>query len=86
MRVEEHKRSFQIETKRFKMPASIYATCPECGEEVCKDLRSDHLSYPTANAPTTVRMYHYGETEEGEWYEHEWSVEVMLEVRLRVAS
>jgi hypothetical protein len=77
---------FGIDVKRFCMATTVTDVCPKCGVEVTKDLRKLYLSYPTANALEEIHFSHENPDESDDsWYEHEWSREVVLRVRLEEA-
>ena len=82
MKITNRPGAFGIDVKRFHFPASITATCPECGEEVTKDYENEYLSYPAANVEDEITMYHYNE-DNGD--EHEWPVKVILKITLELA-
>ncbi len=57
MKIKMRKAPFDIDVKRFYLPAEIKARCPECGSEVVKDFDQDYLMYPTANKKFAVTIY-----------------------------
>jgi hypothetical protein len=77
MRIENRPEPFEIQVKRFYLPARVTDTCPNCGKEQTRDLDGDYLSYPKANAPEPVNFYCD--------CEHEWQVWVTLRVTLEPA-
>lgn len=73
---------FELDDKRFYLPASITAKCPHCGKEVEHSFDDDYLSYPTANEPFNHFnhvMYCGGEDGSAD---HEFRVRVRLTVKL----
>jgi hypothetical protein len=70
---------FEVEVKRFYVPAVVACDCPNCGERVTHDMENDYLSYPVANEPFDHGMYCAK-------CEHEWTVLLTLTVRVEVAS
>lgn len=78
-----------IDVKRLYLPFVVTSTCPECGEVVKHDLTSDrYLSYPSVGAVTKIGFYHTNDDDDptdDEFFEHEWSVSVKLDVTLELA-
>lgn len=77
--VKNEESHFEVDVKRFYLPATITAKCPHCGKEVEHDLSDDYLSYPTANEPFDHLMYCDGPKGEDD---HEFRVRVKLTIRL----
>lgn len=71
------------EVKRFYLPYRVTSTCPECGEEVTRDLSGDYLSYPSGGE-TDIDFCHEpdDDDDEGEWFSHEWTEKAFLAVVL----
>lgn len=76
--IEDKREAFTIDVKRFYMPVTIKATCPECGEETTKSLQDEYLSYPNANEVQTLLMYCLRD--------HSFNVKAKLVVALEVVS
>lgn len=81
---------FPVDVKRFYIPFTVKAKCPECGEEVVRSCEDHYLSYPDANEPFDLHMVCYKEwqKEDGEWDSHEceFSVRVVLKVTLELVN
>lgn len=78
---------FDTDVKRFRLPAYVIAICPECGVEVERYCGDDHyLSYPWANEPFELTMFHDNGDDEGEYFHHEWPVKVILRITLETAE
>lgn len=81
MKIHNGTEPFEIDSKRCYVPATITDTCPSCGAEVTwSGDHGDYLSFPTANEPTELHLYH------GDCPAHgggtEWSVRVVLRMIL----
>ena len=50
-------KEFEIDVKRFYVPAIIKSNCPKCGEEIVNDYNEQYLSYPTANKIMETHFY-----------------------------
>ena len=48
---------FEIAVKRFYIPFTLVAKCPECGKDKVSDLSEDYLSYPTLNQKESMYFY-----------------------------
>lgn len=67
----------EVGVKRFYLPGvTIHDKCPECGEEMVRDLGSSCIYYPVLNEPTKVSMCCSKE--------HEWEVPVVITVDIKV--
>ena len=74
---------FEVDAKRFRVPAVLRSTCPECGEECERDLGRDNcLGRPSANEPLEVTMCHECK---GSHECHEWTVRIILRVTVEAA-
>lgn len=72
---------FEIEVKRFYLPAKLKGTCPVCGEEFERDFSEQYLSNPVANEVEDVTIYH--ETDGGEC---EFEVGLRLNINLEIVE
>ena len=87
MKIKLHDVPFEINVKRFYLPVTLTATCPECGKEVVRDCTNSYLSYPTANEPIDVHFYCYSEGDDGnEDEEHEFYEKVILRLTVEDAN
>lgn len=78
----------ELGIKRCYLPITIYATCPECGEEVSTYLGDCYLSYPTVGNPTKVYFSHECEddVDDDEYWCHEWAEYVVMDITIRKAK
>jgi len=73
-------KEFNTEVKRFPLPMPVTQDCPECGETVTYSTETNnYLSYPVANRIEPFGMY-CAECE------HEWEIDIMLNVSLDIIS
>lgn len=63
---------FEVDVKRFYIPVVVISVCPECTEEVRRNLEDNYLSYPTLGAPT--KLYFSCSNE------HEWQDQVIVNI------
>lgn len=69
---------FEVEVKRFYLPAVLTCDCPACGVPAVCDMENDYLSYPMANKPFDQGLC-------CRECEHEWNVSLTLTVRVEVS-
>ena len=79
VKIDKIKGNFQIDEKRVHVPFVVKFECPKCGAKGKHSLdEMDHLGFPDINAPFDYDLY-------CNECDHEWSVEVILEVNLKLA-
>ena len=79
---------FTIRDKRLYLPFKISAVCPHCGQTIVKDCAVDYFAYIIIGAPIILDFYHEFEGPNNsleEWAEHEFSIQVVLDVTLTIA-
>jgi hypothetical protein len=83
VKVEIKEEPFDVNVKRFYLPVTLTATCPECGKELTKDCRSDYPSHPKFNCLEEVHFYCVTETEDN-YLEHEFYVPVRFGITAEI--
>lgn len=74
--------------KRVRAPYRVTSACPNCEEEVVRDLSTgeNDFSYPRVKGPETVGFHHLCRVSGDEEDDYcEWSVEVVLDLTVRLA-
>lgn len=66
--------------KRTYVPFRVESKCPNCGRIVKIDLTDDYLSYPVTGEVSTLGFGHCDDE-----CQHEWEVDVILDVTLVLA-
>lgn len=49
--------TYELGIKRLYLPLEIHWTCPKCGSRNTREMRHDHMSYPTINAIERINLW-----------------------------
>lgn len=76
-----------LEVKRFYVPGyKVRSTCPKCGGACVFDCGENYFSYPPIGKPFTETLYCNATLEDGGMCEHEFDVELRLDITLSATS
>lgn len=75
--------AIELEVKRFYVPGHVLKTkCPKCGSKYERDFGDEYLSYPTAGVTFSEHLCCYAQKDDGSYCEHEWEVDLRLDITL----
>lgn len=77
----------ELDIKRLYLPGIIVkSACPKCGIRQEQDLDENYISSPTLGEVEEIYFSCDREVKDGKYCEGEWSVPIVLELKVRLAT